>query len=155
PTIADAVLLILLIAVYVIKNGKVKNKLDFAYMRIANIIEQQILNGTLRTGDKLPSLRMICREYGVSQNTALSAYYNLEGKMLVEARPQSGYYVRYSKTKIPALPQTSVPNDEANYANSELLVRKVYDSLGDDNHLPLALGTPANELLPVAKLNKG
>ncbi|MFC3199603.1 PLP-dependent aminotransferase family protein [Parapedobacter deserti] len=134
---------------------KIQNKSEFAYMRIAKIIEQQILNGTLRTGDKLPSLRTICREYGVSQNTALSTYYYLESKMLIETRPQSGYYVRYSKTKIPALSQLTNPESEANYADSELLVRKIYDSLGENGHLPLALGAPANELLPIAKLNKG
>ena len=134
---------------------KAKEKLDFMYIRIAKVIEQQILNGALRTGDKLPSLRTICREYGVSQNTALSAYYNLESKMLIETKPQSGYYVRYSKTKVPALPQITKPEAEAHYADSELLVRKIYDGLGEDGHLALALGIPANELLPIAKLNKG
>lgn len=134
---------------------KTQSKSEFVYMRIAKIIEQQILNGTLRTGDKLPSLRTVCHEYGVSQNTALSAYYYLESKMLIETRPQSGYYVRYSKLKIPALPQHTNPESQANYADSEFLVRKVYDGLGEDGHLPLALGTPANELLPIAKLNKG
>ncbi|SFC74412.1 DNA-binding transcriptional regulator, MocR family, contains an aminotransferase domain [Parapedobacter composti] len=134
---------------------KVKEKPDFAYMRIAKVMEQQILNGTLRTGDKLPSLRTICREYGVSQNTALTAYYNLESKFLIETRPQSGYYVRYSKTKIPSLPQITNPGANAEYTDSESMIRKVYDSLGEDGHLPLALGSPANELLPIAKLNKG
>src|SRR5690606_35619742 len=134
---------------------KTPTKSEFAYMRISKIMEQQILNGTLRTGDKLLSLRTRCREYGVSQNTALSAYYYLERSMLVETRPQSGYYVQYSKSKTPALPPLTNPESEANYADSDLLVRKIYDSLGEDGHLPLALGSPTNALLPIAKLNKG
>jgi DNA-binding transcriptional MocR family regulator len=134
-----------------------KNKMlkkDFIYLRIAGVIEQQILDNILRTGDKLPSLRTICREYGVSQNTALNAYYHLESKMLIEARPQSGYYVRYSRIRIPSIPKKTNPSTIANHADSEQLVRKVYGDLGEDGNLTLSLGTPANELLPIAKLNK-
>ncbi|HEY8400319.1 MAG TPA: PLP-dependent aminotransferase family protein [Cytophagaceae bacterium] len=134
---------------------KKNTKSDYKYLRIAGTIEQQILNGTLRTGDKLPSLRTICGEYGVSQNTALSVYYHLESKMLIEARPQSGYYVRYSKSSLPSLPKITNPKPTPNIADGDLLVSKVYDDLGKNGRFPLALGTPDNELLPIAKLNKG
>lgn len=127
----------------------------FVYLRIAGIIEKQIWDNTLRTGDKLPSLRTICREYGVSQNTALSAYYHLESKMLIETRPHSGYYVKYLGARIPQVLDISRPSAIANFGVSELLVSKVYDNLGEGGYLPLALATPANELLPIAKLNKG
>lgn len=135
------------------KTGKIRK--DFLYLRIAGVIERQILDNILRIGDKLPSLRTICQEYGVSQNTALNAYYHLEGKMLIESRPQSGYYVRYSRARIPSIPQRTNPSATASYGDSELLVSRVYDNLGEDGPLPLSLGTPANELLPIAKLNKG
>jgi DNA-binding transcriptional MocR family regulator len=130
-------------------------KIDFKYLKIAGIIEQQILNNTLRTGNKLPSLRTICREHGVSQNTALNAYFRLESKMLIEARAKSGYYVRYSRTRVPSIPGVTSPSAIASYGDSELLVSKVYQNLGEDSYLQLSLGTPANELLPIAKLNKG
>ncbi|MDT0644811.1 PLP-dependent aminotransferase family protein [Zunongwangia sp. F363] len=131
-----------------------KNKNEFKYLRIAEVIERQILNNTLRAGDKIPSLRTLCREYGVSQNTALNAYYYLEGKMLIEARPQSGYYVSFSNARIPSIPKKTNPSTIANHGDSELLVSKVYGNLGENGHLALSLGTPANELLPIAKLNK-
>lgn len=131
-----------------------KNKNDFKYLRIAEVIERQILGNTLKMGDKLPSLRTLCREYGVSQNTALNAYYYLEGKMLVEARPQSGYYVSYSTERIPSVLQKTNPSTIANHGDNELLVSRVYGNLGESGHLALALGTPENELLPIAKLNK-
>ena len=136
-------------------NNKEKNKNEFVYLRIAGVIENQILDNILRTGDKLPSLRTICREYGVSQNTALNAYYHLESKMLIETRPQSGYYVRYSRTRIPSIPKITNPSMIASYGDGELMVSKVYGNLGEDSNLALSLGTPANELLPIAKLNKG
>lgn len=130
-------------------------KNHFAYVRIADVIEHQITNNILRTGDKLPSLRAICRQYGVSQNTALNAYFRLESKMLIETRPKSGYYVKYSRTRMPSIPDTTSPSGIADYGDSELLVSKVYESLGEDACSQLSLGTPATELLPIAKLNKG
>ena len=150
--IADAVLLILEVAVMKKNTNKKDN---FIYLRIAGIIEQQILSGTLRSGDKLPSLRTICREYGISQNSALSAYYHLESKMLIETRPQSGYYVKYSRLRMPAVANASRPSGIASFGINEQLVSRVYDSLGESCHLPLSLAAPANEFLPIAKLNKG
>jgi DNA-binding transcriptional MocR family regulator len=135
------------------KNDQTKS--DFVYLKIAGLLEQQILNNTLRAGDKLPSLRAICTGYGVSQNTALSAYYHLESKTLIETRPQSGYYVKYAGSQIPSLPHASSPSAMAGFGTSELLVSKVYDSLGEGGSLPLSLAAPAHELLPIAKLNKG
>jgi DNA-binding transcriptional MocR family regulator len=129
-------------------------KNDFVYLRIADVIEQQILNNILRTGDKLPSLRTTCREYGVSQNTVLNAYFRLESKMLIETRPQSGYYVSYSRKHTPSVPDITGPSAIAIGGDSELLINKVYANMGEDSYLQLSLGTPANELLPIAKLNK-
>ncbi|WP_256006727.1 aminotransferase-like domain-containing protein [Pedobacter deserti] len=133
----------------------VDKKETFIYLKIAGIIEKQIQDGTLQHGDKLPSLRTLCRDYGISQNSALSAYYHLESKMLIETRPQSGYYVKYSRLRMPAVASASKPSGIASFGLNEQLVSKVYDSLGESGHLPLSLGTPANELLPIAKLNKG
>lgn len=130
-------------------------KTDFLYTRIANVLQQQILNGTLETGDKLPSLRTICKEYGVNQNTALNALYFLEGKMLIEARPRSGYYVRYSQSRAPEIPRPTSPAAIAKSADSHFLVSRVYENLDETGCLLLSLGGPANELLPTAKLNKG
>ncbi|MFT2010497.1 PLP-dependent aminotransferase family protein [Pontibacter sp. 13R65] len=134
---------------------KTETHIEFLYLRISGVIEHQILTNILRYGDKLPSLRTICREYGVSQNTALKAYYHLESKLLIETRPQSGYYVRYSSHRIPAIPKVTNPAATAKTGDSDQLISIVYNSLGEDGCLPLSLGTPANELLPIAKLNKG
>lgn len=130
-------------------------KTDFAYLKIADTIEQQILNGTLEPGQKLPSIRTICREYGISQNTAINAYHTLERKLLIESRPQSGYFVRFSKRRQPSLPAVTSPAAIAHDADNDRIVQVVYESLGEEGHLPLALGFPANGLLPLDKLNKG
>ena len=44
-------------------------------------------------GTRVPSLRKISRDSRVSIATALQAYRLLEDRGVLEARPQSGYYV--------------------------------------------------------------
>ena len=51
---------------------------DLLYVRIAKALEKQIKNKVLSSGDKLPSLRTIKEEYGVSMNTATQAFLELE-----------------------------------------------------------------------------
>src|SRR5690242_19966490 len=89
-----------------------KNKLsgtDHLYLQIAGNLEQMIQNEILKIGDKLPSVRMLSDEYGISMGTAFQAYYYLEGKGLIESRPKSGYYVRLTQKRFPALPASPKP----------------------------------------------
>lgn len=128
---------------------------EFLYERIAAVIEQQIVKGILKIGEKIPSLRILCREYGVSQSTALQAYYFLESKALIEARPQSGYFVCNSPKKVLDVPLVSSPSDHFFEGTIDTLVSRVYDNIGiNEKYIPLSLGVPATEFLPIAKLNK-
>ncbi|MGY3211917.1 aminotransferase-like domain-containing protein [Mucilaginibacter sp. HD30] len=124
------------------------------YDKIATDLEQQIARQVLRVGDKLPSLRVICERYGVSQSTALQAYYQLEAKSLIESRPRSGYFVYRSPKHHLSLPSVSTPGLSASGELHEIISR-VYSDMGRDGAVPLSLGAPALELLPIAKLNKG
>jgi len=53
-----------------------------------------IESGTLAIGAKVPSVRRLASQQGVSVSTAVQAYRKLEAEGWLEARPQSGYYVR-------------------------------------------------------------
>ncbi len=68
---------------------------DHLYIQVSDGIEKMIAEEVLRIGDKLPSVRVLSDEYGISMGTAFQAYYHLEGRGLIEARPKSGYYVRF------------------------------------------------------------
>lgn len=128
---------------------------EHLYLRIAGTIEQQIVREVWRVGDRLPSIRMICREHGVSMSTAMQAYYELERKALIESRPQSGYYVARSPRRQLPIPPTSKPSDAGHGDAQEDLMSKVFHSLGKRDVIRLSLGVPADELLPIARLNKG
>ncbi|HEY8396341.1 MAG TPA: PLP-dependent aminotransferase family protein [Flavihumibacter sp.] len=133
------------------KNAEEKSVL---YLRIARNIEQQIRDGVWKVGDKLPSIRMICREQGVSMSTAIQAYLELERKALIESRPQSGFYVSQPPFKRLAVPAISRPRKTASQQQVNELIDRVYATLGNKKVTQFSLGAPATDLLPVAKLNK-
>jgi len=126
---------------------------EHLYLKIANTLAEQIKNELLKTGDKLPSLRTICSEHGISMNTATQAYLELESKGLIISRPQSGFYVSYKPSGL-QVPTVSKPAEAHLNESVEKLIGKVFYSLNDTSVTRLALGIPENELLPIAKLNK-
>ncbi|MES2656912.1 MAG: PLP-dependent aminotransferase family protein [Bacteroidota bacterium] len=123
------------------------------YQQISQTIEHHIKTEVLKTGDKLPSLRSICHEYGVSMSTALQSYFLLESKSLIESRPQSGYYVSYAYKHALSAPTTSSPVLTYGMEEIENIIATVSDNAAKSKIL-FSMGTPALELLPVAKLNK-
>src|ERR1700738_5452982 len=95
---------------------------EHLYLRIAESIEKMIGEETLRIGDKLPSVRMLSEEYGISMGTAFQAYYHLEGKGLIEARPKSGYYVRFNFRRLPGLPRMAEPEPVASEVSVQEMI---------------------------------
>lgn len=63
------------------------------YEQVASLVERQILSGSLKPSDRVPSLRTMSRSVGVSVGTVVQAYLHLERRGLVETRPRSGFYV--------------------------------------------------------------
>ncbi len=127
---------------------------DHKYLALASGIEQQILSQVLRTGEKLPSVRSLSTQRGVSVSTVLQAYYHLEGKGLIESRPQSGYFVRFDPSRFPRKIQKSDPRPEVRSKDVETIISEVYSDFTMDGVIRFSLSVPAPELLPLAKLNK-
>jgi len=131
-------------------NGK-----ELLYVKIAKSLEQQIINEVLKVGDKLPSIRMICRQHGVSMSTAQNAYYELEAKSLIDPRPQSGYYVSNSfRTKL-GIPDISRPLIKPPVKAITDIIEDSFKNAGEKNFTNFSRGVPALPLLPIARLNKG
>ncbi|PWT71462.1 MAG: PLP-dependent aminotransferase family protein [Bacteroidetes bacterium] len=127
---------------------------DHLYLQVAGGIEKMIGEEILKIGDKLPSVRMLSEEYGISMGTAFQAYYHLEGKGLIESRPKSGYYVRFSFRRFPRLPRKTEPEPVENEVSVEDMISKVFTNLPSDDLLNFSVAVPPLELLPAAKINK-
>jgi DNA-binding transcriptional MocR family regulator len=123
------------------------------YRQVATRIETMIQGGTFAVGDRIPSVRQLSRQLDVSVTTVVEAYRLLEDRRLVEARPQSGYYVR---TPEPAAPEPA-PTESADAGRppeiSDLVLRFLR---GAQTRGVLALGAavPDPAYLPVQRLNR-
>ena len=63
------------------------------YAQITRQIEQQILSGTLRQGDALPSIRLLAKELRISVITTKRAYEELEAGGFITTVPGRGSFV--------------------------------------------------------------
>jgi len=127
---------------------------DHKYAEVADRIESLIEKKILKVGDKLLSVRALSKEQGISLSTAFQAYYSLESKGLIEARPQSGYYVKYSTEHTLDLPQASEPPDDAVPVSVDDMINSVYLDLRSEKLLNFSMAAPSFSLLPLAKLSK-
>src|SRR5262245_28003517 len=124
------------------------------YMRLAHAIERQISTGALRVGDRLPSIRRLQREQGVSVSTILQAYFWLENRGYIEARPQSGFYVRLPFPRMPREPEyVRSPSHPTELGMSRFLV-EVVNAANDPANVPFAVSTLRPDMFPNARLNQ-
>jgi DNA-binding transcriptional MocR family regulator len=123
------------------------------YQTVASEIERAMAVGSLRVGDRLPSVRQLCSQHGVSVSTATLAYRTLENRGLVEARPKSGYFVAACKTVLPE-PELDVRMGHADFVEpSDLRLEFLYGA-DDPFALPALYPAPARSLLPESKLRQ-
>ncbi|MBQ4093808.1 MAG: PLP-dependent aminotransferase family protein [Oscillospiraceae bacterium] len=77
---------------------------EFAYLQLYRALRQDITDGRLPYGSKLPSKRLLSEESGASIITVEHAYAILCDEGYAEARARSGYYVIYREGELAAPP---------------------------------------------------
>jgi DNA-binding transcriptional MocR family regulator len=127
---------------------------DHLYLQVANGVERMITDDILKIGDKLPSVRLLSEEYGISMGTAFQAYYHLEGKGLIESRPKSGYYVRFNFRRLPDLPKVIQPEPVSSEVSVKETINSIYGDIASHIKMNFAIAVPDASLLPTAKINK-
>ena len=123
------------------------------YEAVANDVSALILTGTLGPGDRVPSVRRLSRQKRVSISTVLQAYRLLENRGVIEARPQSGYYVR-PRLRAAAEPAISDPPRGPRQVGVHDLVSRVLAAASDTRLVPLGAALPDHELMPAARLQR-
>lgn len=127
---------------------------DHKYEQVAADITHLIESGTFRPGERIPSVRQLSRQRKISISTVLQAYYLLEARGLIEARPQSGFYVRISLPTAMPEPDISSPEpDPAHVSMRELVLRVLHDAT-DPKLIPFGAAYPDPDLLATEKLNR-
>lgn len=123
------------------------------YEKLASELAGLIVDGVLGHGDRLPSVRRLAKERRLSVSTVVQAFRQLEDRGMVEARPQSGYFVRPLRPAGTGLSVHSTPEVPRPVDITERLVR-VLQAGTRPGVAPLAAALPAPELLPVAALQR-
>jgi len=78
------------------------------YVNLAELLGTRIEQGFYRPGDRLPSVRALSVEHGVSLSTVQQAYRVLEDNGLATPKPKSGYFVPVGR-ELPELPAIGRP----------------------------------------------
>ena len=123
------------------------------YIEIAETLVQQVARGALRPGDRVPSLRQLSQQQNVSVTTALQAYLWLENRGYLEARPQSGFYVRTPFAKFIPEPQFEVNPGRPTARESDAVLAGLVEAAADPANVPFGAGCISQELFPNRKLN--
>lgn len=121
------------------------------YEALAAELSQSIAAGQLRPGDRIPSVRQTSRTRGLSPSTVFEAFYLLEARGLIEARPRSGYFVSHAAA-LQAEPVASAPQAEEREVEVSQLVFQVLGHARSRTLVPLGSAFPSPALFPLPKL---
>jgi len=124
------------------------------YERFADDIAELIRSGVLGPGQRVPSVRYASQTHGVSPSTVFQAYYLLERRGLIRARPRSGYFVNAHAPRQFSEPQALQPVSESTDVDVSGLVFSILDSIKDPNTIPFGSAFPSPELFPLQRLSR-
>lgn len=124
------------------------------YERFADDIAELIRSGVLGPGERVPSVRYASQTHGVSPSTVFQAYYLLERRGLIRARPRSGYFVNAHATRQFSEPQALHPISESTDVDVSALVFSILDSIKDPNTVPFGSAFPSPSLFPLQRLSR-
>ena len=73
---------------------------EFLYIQLYETIKNDIISGVMAAGEKLPSLRSLSKDLGISVTTTGQAYDQLLVEGYIVSKPQSGYFVADIHTSV-------------------------------------------------------
>src|SRR5580692_8678455 len=123
------------------------------YNQVAESVIEQIESGTLRAGEKAPSLRRLSAQKRVSVSTALQAYMSLESRGYLEARPKSGFFVRQPFASLIPEPRFDKARTQPHLPGTNEILATIGAIVRDPSCVPFAAGCASPELFPNRALN--
>lgn len=119
-----------------------KNRNCFLYQQVTELITHQIDLGTLRPGDRLPSLRHLSHSLNLSLPTVKQGYQELERQGLVESRPQSGFYV-LGQQRNPMVRTVRRRICRPAEVCCRTLIERVHEGIHRPGYIPLGVANPS------------
>jgi DNA-binding transcriptional MocR family regulator len=122
------------------------------YLELAREIQELVEQGTLRPGHRLPSVRRMALQRDVSISTVIQAYTVLENRSILEARPQSGFYVRPRLADRVPTPRMARPMAKPSHVGVNDLTAEILTLATDPSYVPFGAACPDASLFPNQKL---
>lgn len=147
------------------------------YKQIISSLEESIVSGKVKKGDKLPSINSIKFRYSLSRDTILLAYNDLKVRGIIQSIPGKGYYIK--REKIEVSQKIFLLFDELNafkenlyksflkklnpkievdiyfhHFNYDVFSKHIYDNIGNYNHYIIMPANLADTNLVIDKLPK-
>ncbi|MEC5345219.1 PLP-dependent aminotransferase family protein, partial [Brenneria populi] len=111
------------------------------YQHLASLLAQRIEQGLYQSGERLPSVRALSLEHGVSISTVQQAYHLLEARQLISPRPRSGYFVA-SRKAAPPMPGLTRPAQRPVEITQWESVRELFNDGPENSKGNFGGGTP-------------
>lgn len=121
------------------------------HLQISNYIKMKILNGEWPLGTRIPSQRILAKQFGVNRSTIVTALEELTADGLIEAKVGSGTKVVNNTWSLLA---STPPPDWLSYVQSGIhepnthIIQKINESEANPNIIRLGTGELSPELLP-------
>jgi len=125
------------------------------YQRVAAEFTKLISVGSLRAGDRLPSIRELAQSRSLSPTTVLHSYEILVANGWIEARPRSGYYVARRRKPSAILHDAKSPesgSDGATRVEVSDLVFTILEASRSRDVIPLGSAFPSPVQFPWSRL---
>lgn len=111
------------------------------YRQVMGVVTASMQSGTLRPGDRLPSLRKMSEAVGVSIPTVQQAYVELERQRRIESRPRRGFFVR-QVAELPLVKAAPKALARPSHFGSLPLVQRVFAGIDRTDLVPLGIANP-------------
>lgn len=114
------------------------------YLQIVDALTQEVSNGRIQKGDKLPGSRELATLLSINRKTVMMAYDELMAQGWIEILPAKGTFI---KSDLPVVAAISLSSKKAYPASSSKSPKVSFDQIIND-------GTPDYRLAPIDKLYK-
>jgi DNA-binding transcriptional MocR family regulator len=123
------------------------------YLAVAADLAGLISAGQLRPRQRVPSVRRLAEQRGVSITTAVASLRHLEERGLIEARPKSGYFVSRRRPQLAEPRAVALPRT-ARLVGAQAMLKRLVDASLNPAVVRLGQAIPDPSLFPHRALQR-